>query len=366
MLRSIRPILLAAVLSVGFTGSLALAEELRPGRVPEKARWLAHVDLERYLASPLSEAMAGEPGALPVLIEEESAWAVLRDRVGFDPREDLKAVTIFNTGPLESDAVMMLVTTTKADDILRELPEILPSHRVTDVNGHEVHSWTEIVQGVRKRWFAHVRPTGDPARRLCVLSENWEQLLDSIERAAGPDRMQRPKVMAVAPGAGSMLYFATGEINDFGDFKGDGPESNVLRMIRAVVLDLRQEGDVFAFEASLTTQEDEKVEDLAQVLQGFVALARMTIGNDPELKDAQAVLARLKITPENGRLRILLACPINLVAGSIRQSGLALDSRLRPRSFDLGVSIRTGEDDGDAPADRPSDSGPAGPPSSSR
>jgi hypothetical protein len=109
------------------------------------AKWAVHLDIEALLDSTLAEK------AIDRWMEEENGEFALKHvkrMFGVDLREDLKSITVYNTGFEEHEAVL-LVNAAFDREKLTELAEDLPDHEVEEIGSTEVHTWTDKEHGDR-------------------------------------------------------------------------------------------------------------------------------------------------------------------------------------------------------------------------
>lgn len=358
MFNRLRPHL-SSVAAAAFT-TLALAVTathagpLRPGVVPTDAKWVAHMDLEALarstalkdtLFTPRDEREAPVDGAMEPAETHEDIWREIRRRTEFREDRDLLSVTLFNAGEIDTDTVLVLETTERLDEVIELLPELLPSYRITTLDGHRVHTWTEVVDDHRKTWFGHVLSNDRTAPRICILSENWRAMVDAIERLKNPPA-DRPssELLQLPPGEGSILYVSMDRGLDdvVGETFDDGPFA-ALASMKGVVLDLRENAETVRLDAIIRTDTSEDLENLVQVGQGLLALGRMTTANDDDLRDLHQMLRNINLSTTQRGLRIRLDCPVETVSRGIEQSGVIVDAGVDGREMRIGVGRKERE-----------------------
>lgn len=310
-------------------------------RLPADTGWVVHVDVEALVASHLGRALLDSNDGQPIMVDEDTTWHEVQEELDIDPNRDLLSFTMYNAGDVDTDAVIMLEGTSKIDELVDLLPELLPSYRATQINGVDVHTWTEIVDDQRKHWYAHVEVAGDPNRRRCVISENWEQVIDAVERMDQPViDAAAPAIVDPLPGVGSLIYAAGSGFGDL-DEADDAWLSRMARFARSFVVDIREHDDALNVLTVVRGDSEEEMTNLAQMIQGLVAMANLAMGEDEGLSHLRPILREIRIDSDRDQLRIQLHVPIDVVVTGVQDSNVLVDSRVEGRSLSIGVGART-------------------------
>lgn len=329
----------AALLALCVNG--ADAGPLDPGLIPADASFILHCDVERFANSIIAQAAPDMTGS--EFYEERTLWGQISREIDFALFRDVKSMTIFNAGEVQDDTVAVALITESIDQLFAVLPTILPSHRLSTMDGHQVHSWTEVVGDARRHWFAHVRPLDD-ALRMVIVGRNWEQVLDTIERAALPqaDRLL-PSVMLQRPGEGSMIYAALTSLDMF------EPAaqwfSQIAQTVEGVSIDLREHETNLILEGTLRSTHEDEAAAVAQLLQGLVAMGRLAVARDPdpEMQVVRDALRQTRISTEQRLVRLSLAVPLDLVVEAMDEAGVAPHLSFRDRRLNVGVTLPNAE-----------------------
>ncbi len=138
-----RPLCIAAIVICATAASQAAPPN--PKLVPADAKWAVHLDVEALL-----DASLVQKGIDRWMEEENGEFALnhVKRMFGIDLREDVKAITLYNTGYQEHEAVL-LVNAKFDREILTEIAHTLPDHETEEVRSVEVHTWTDKDHGDR-------------------------------------------------------------------------------------------------------------------------------------------------------------------------------------------------------------------------
>jgi hypothetical protein len=116
-----------------------------PKLVPADAKWAVHLDMEALLDASLVQK------AVDRWMEEENGEFALNHvetMFGVDLREDVKGLTLYNTGFEEHEAVLLVNADFDQEKLLK-IAKDLPDHDTEEVGSIEVHTWTDKEHGDR-------------------------------------------------------------------------------------------------------------------------------------------------------------------------------------------------------------------------
>jgi hypothetical protein len=126
---------LAAIVSL----PVAMAERLDAGRVPAKAVWMMHFDMDTARDSVVLKRM--EARMLEKYPQAEKMMAMGAGMIGMDVRKDLHDVTVYGLDTDKKNAVMIV----HADADRKKLEAMVakaPGHETMDHRGYTLHAWT--------------------------------------------------------------------------------------------------------------------------------------------------------------------------------------------------------------------------------
>ncbi len=233
--------------------------------VPASTRWIAHLDVEHFLRTELFQA-AREHGAEDVLELDE-----MRDELGLDPLEDLLSITVFAFGDRPEEAVALLALRAEAAQRALDRAEEEEDHVFLEVDGVRLRGWTK---DDRIEVYAYDAKRGD--EHFFLLCDDRSRLLDAVSVFAGDSESLADADeahIAARPAPGSFFYAEASE--GLAGLHDLVPVSTVNDMVRGMRFDASEEEGVLELSLSLDLRDGEDAEDVAQVLQGGVALAEL-------------------------------------------------------------------------------------------
>jgi hypothetical protein len=279
---------LAALLAVA--ASPAWAGSLRQEWVAADATWLAHLDVEALADSDLGRMVLEHPEDLDI---DLGGLDELRDELGIDVRTDLFSLTAYGrSGDLEDDGVVIAVTNDRIDEAMERIHEI-PDAVITPMerDGYEFDELAGEDPG-DDVLYVHVRRTrGD--RRIAVLSGEPDQLVAALRVIDGdaPARSTRDRRRS-APRRGSIVFIAVHEVDAIPELD---ELSEIARLAEAVTIDIGEhDGHVFGA-GSVRADDEEDAANVADVIQGMIALGRLIGSQDEELAPLKELAGALDV-----------------------------------------------------------------------
>jgi hypothetical protein len=267
---------LICCLAVNLAGA---ATPLDLSQVPDRARWVVHLDVAGFLDTQLgawlkTQAAAADPAA---------KLAALEAATRFNPLRDLTAITIGGASADDRSAVVQLRGTFDAEH-LTVLLKAIDGYEATVHGKTVIHSWPE----------KDFRNYGCFAREdLVLIGRDLDALtytLDTVNGNAGN--------LAGNAGLAKVVgdsYFSLAVATGLAELQGIHPRAAVLRHVQDLVLKLAEADGRLVGTASVTTTSAEAAEQVEQVAAGLRALALLNAGDlPPELSELvqQVVVAR--------------------------------------------------------------------------
>lgn len=295
---------LAAGLAGGFAAYLqgglpAAAAQTRPDHfryVPAAAHFVAFADVRAVVSSGLSGRLEGR--------RPEEAEPEFETRTGIRVARDIEqAVASF--APIGSGAADLLVVLSGQFD-QRRLESLAVEHGGT-VTDHAGHTLVSTTVGDSRLAMAFVEPGV-----LAVGSE--ELVVGAIELVDGGDNVTSNErlmtlLSTVEPGSNA---WAVGELDgpDAGGWMPEGLDARALR-VSAFSVGGRVNGGI-RLTVRAETPDDAASQNLRDILQGFLALARMQADAEPEVA---AILdsVRLHAAPGEHFVSLSMAVPATTV-----------------------------------------------------
>ena len=131
--------LLAAVALVAATAPLVSAEPLDLGRVPAKAVWLMHADMDAARESNVMQRMVER--AMKKHPKLEGMLSMGAKIMGMDVRKDLHDITVYGLDTDKKNGVM-IVHADANREFLEKMVEKARDHETMKHRGFTLHKWT--------------------------------------------------------------------------------------------------------------------------------------------------------------------------------------------------------------------------------
>lgn len=279
----------------------ATAGDLRPDRLPENTRWVAHLDLEAFSRTELWTAIQDrarrEGHELPstfdfagIELDEDvppEIAARLRE-LRIDLFHDLKSVTTFGTdSDVESSLAMLEVSAVVHDllDIAREIP----GYSRVEVDSIRMHRWRD-PDGGNEQAYCYLQKVADDGTHVALFSTDHRKIAAAAQVLRGEARSIRRgqgSALKLSPEKGSFLYFECAD--GMPGLHELGAESEIAGLVKRVQLDVGERGSYLEARARVAAEDHEKTRHAANVLQGLSSLAALAPDDEPEMR----VLARL-------------------------------------------------------------------------
>lgn len=322
----------AGALALGAAG--AAGGPVRPELVPESARWVLHVDLEA--------AASGEVGRflLGVIDEDSDHYKEIRQGLpGFtlSPEGGIDGITLFGRS-FDDDGPEQFVAYIEGDEriggwgesIDAALRQAGESAAAIEIGGRR--AWGIPIDDGDETIFATLVERGE--RRTWVVSND---LIKAGEAAAfvGEGGREHPALAGLGWRAGTVAMVAAKDPGDIADFE---EMSAVIGRARTLVARAGEHEGTFFAEAEAATDDPEGADEIARVLDGFLALGSMMKSEDPELARLMRFSRSLRIAGDDGRVRVTFEHD----AGEVR--GLIDEIRVEDKHADVHIELG-GEDD---------------------
>lgn len=265
-----RPLTLWAILAVVSIASVVNAEPLDTARVPAKAVWLMHVDMDAARESMVLQKM--EARMLKQHPHVEQMMAMGAAMIGMDPRKDLHGVTVYGLDTDKHNAVMIVHA--KADrKKLEAMVEKAKDHVTSDYRGFTLHGWTH------KGWRPSESKTvvgafyDDSTMVFARTKEQVEHAIDVLDGKS--DRLDDESPLAGRVRPGTILVGRASAVN---------PDTKcpVLKEGKGFRVAMGEHEGMSFYRARLEMKSTEAAEQVKTVTEGMVALGSLSFGGEPE------------------------------------------------------------------------------------
>jgi hypothetical protein len=284
---------------------LFLAVPVLPGTipssiVPESARWVAHLDMEKFVATDLY-GLLEKSGKFQIKTRD------LDRSLKMDVTKDVKDVTLFGLGPDEKDIVIAVAGKLDKAGIIAMI-EAEKDHQKTAYGAYTIYS------GDGDECGAFINDD------LIVFSENRSALEKVLDTAGG-----KAKNFAGTPLSASLKSVPAGAFlgGVLPDLSGLGKEidrSKVLEKASGLFFMAQEKGANIMLSLHVTANSSESAKDMADVVQGLIAMARLG-GREGEMAKIASLLDGLQVKLDGKVLRLDFERPSKEIADLITSGG---------------------------------------------
>ena len=224
--------------------------------VPDGARYVAHLDMEKFVGTKLYE-----------YLDKDGRFEINSHDIGrllkLDLARDVTGVTIFGAGAGEKDAVIAVAGRFEKERLLTIL-SLDDDPREYAYGGNTIYS-----KG-HNEYGAFVNDG------LIVLAENRAAVEKVLDTAAGKAKnFASSKLNALLKDVSSGA-FLSGVVEDLGELGGEIRRSRFVEKARGMFFQAQEKGDSFQFRAQVTSDSPESAKDMADIVQGLIALGRLS------------------------------------------------------------------------------------------
>jgi len=284
--------MLTAFLSLALALPLTAGDPLRRERLPADVDFVMHLDFEGFKTTRLYQ-MVLEHEELEADFDE---LGEIEERFGLDPLRDLRAVTLFKVEEEEEPTVVLLSTSTKVDAALEKLQKQRGYRRINE-DRIELHTWKEEGHD-DESVYGYLHGSGE--ERVVVLASNRASALRAarVLRGEQPSLAKNDTGLKVAPAEGSFLYLAASDLSRMDEF---APASQVFGLAQGLQFDVGEAGGFLRAHVGVSTRNADDAFELANVVNGFVSLARLA---GREAGEALELLTGLKVQSRGASLTL--------------------------------------------------------------
>lgn len=290
-----KTIALCAGLAVGSVLAVAptWAKPLDTRQVGADAAWVVHLDVEAAMRSRLVSEVMKHPELYGTDME---GLGEAREELGLDPTRDLTGITIWGATDDATGAVVVVTATSAVDGAIEKLRQKETKLAATTEDGRTLYTWTEDGEeaGGGESFWATVRPGPLPAERIVVVAGTKAQLLGGLDVLDGKAQNIQPRereLLTRSAKPGSIVYAAATRLPR----QAVDGMSRVVKNAQSGALDIGEVGDDLYLDAAVTTKAAEDATNVAQMLQGLVAMGRMMAQGDPEAAPLADLLSNVQV-----------------------------------------------------------------------
>jgi hypothetical protein len=279
--------------------ALALAVPAFPGTipssvVPEGARWVAHLDMEKFVSTKLYEFLEKD-GTFEVKSRDVDRWLKI------DPAKDITGVTVFGFEPGGKGQIVIAVAGKFDKARLLTLLDLAEDHAETPYGAYTIHTTGGDGYG------AFVNDG------LIVLSENRMAVEKVLDTAGG-----KLKSFAGSPLSATLkdvpaTAFLSGIMPDLTKLSEMNSQSKILEKASGLFFLAQERQDALQLRIQLTADSQETAKNMADAVQGIIAVGRLG-GNEGDMAKIASVLDGLQVKLDGKVLRLEFERPSREIA----------------------------------------------------
>jgi hypothetical protein len=268
-----------AVLGLWLGAGPAGAGELEPSELAPDANWVVHLDQEALRSSSIGQLVLAELEKQGLTQKLDSFATVF----GFHPIDDIRDVTVYGVGQDQEKAVVLADARFNQDKLVA-LVRMNPQHQEIPHGNTTIHRWLQEDKD-------NTGEDGEPATKMmygCIHDGRVVVLsagLDAVKKAAdilSNAAAGAPAELAERASTRQGTFFqviGTG----VGAMLGNEPKAAVLREAEALTLAAGDDEGQWFVEVALEGKSVEVAQNMAKMLEGVIALAKLAGQEQPEL-----------------------------------------------------------------------------------
>ncbi len=279
-----KALLIALLAAVALLAALPVWPGTIPASiVPEGARWVAHLDMEKFVATDLY-AYLEKDGRVDLKVRDVERWLKI------DVPRDITGVTVFGLGPDEDQSVFALAG--KFDkERLMTLLDLDEDHKEYAYGAYTVHSMDDDDFG------AFVSDS------LIVFSSNRGSLEKALDAAGGKTKSFASSKLAAALKEVPAGAFLSGVVDDLSGLGKEIKQSKLIEKASGLFFMAQEKQSVLQVRVQMTADTAENSKNIADLVQGVIALGRLSEGRG-EMAGFAALTEKIQVKQEGKTVRI--------------------------------------------------------------
>jgi hypothetical protein len=271
--------------------------------VPEGARWVAHLDMEKFVGTELFAALEKD-GKFQVKTRDLDRWLKM------DPVKDIRGVTAVGFGP--GDDKIVIIVEGKLD----KAGLIAKAESEEDVKKTAYGTYT-LYSGDGDGCGAFITDN------TVVLSESRALVEKVLDTAAGKVKDFGGTPLSAALKEVPAGAFISGVLPDLSGLSRLNSQSKVLEQASGLFFMAQEKAGSLLLRLQVTAASPESAKNMADVVNGIMAMGRLG-GNDADMARVAALLDGLQVKLDGKVLRLDFERPSKEIADLIsRGRGLS-------------------------------------------
>ena len=271
--------------------------------IPDGARWVAHLDMEKFIATKLYEYLEKD-GKFDIKSRDLNRWFKI------DVPKDITGLTIFGLDPGDKQAVFAVAGKFDKAGLLA-LIALDKEHQETPYGAYTLYSTGSDEYG------AFINDG------LIVFSENREAIEKVLDTAAGKTKSFASSKLNASFKDVSSGAFLSGVVEDLSGLGKGINQSKFVGKASMMFFLAQEKQDNLQVRVQVTADTPESAKNMADMAQGLIALVRLGRGEGPGAVPASLVEG-LRVKLDGKTVRLELDMPSREVA-NMASRGRGLD-----------------------------------------
>lgn len=252
-------LLVALVLAAFFLVLPAWPGTLPSSIVPDGARWVAHLDMEKFVSTKLYEYLEKD-GRFEIKSGDLNRWLKI------DVPKDITGLTIFGLGPVEKQQAVFAVAGKFDKARLLALLALDDDHTETPYGAYTLYS-------TGSDEFGAFINDG-----LIVFSENREAIGKVLDTAGGKTKNFASSKLNAAFKDVPSGVFLSGVVEDLAGLGKEINQSKLVEKATGMFFLAQEKQDNLQVRLHVTADSPENAKNMADIAQGLIALGRLGEG----------------------------------------------------------------------------------------
>jgi hypothetical protein len=266
--------------------------------VPEGARWVAHLDMEKFLATSLYGYLDKE-GKFEIKSQDLNRWLKI------NVPKDITGVTIFGLGADDKQAVIAVAGKFDKPGLLA-LVALDKEHQETPYGSYTLYSTGSDEYG------AFINDN------LIVFSENRAAIEQVLDTAGGKTKNYSASALSAALKDVPSGAFLSGVLPDLSRLAGMNSQSKILEKASGLFFLAQEKKDVLQIRLQVTADSPENAKNMLDLVQGIIAMGRLG-GNEGDMAKIASLLDGLQVKLEGKVLKLDFERPSKEIADLVSQ-----------------------------------------------
>jgi len=286
----------------------APAAPLQKSEINPAAKWVVHADLEAFRGSAIGKLVMAELKAQGIEQKMQEFAAVF----SFQPLTDIRDITLYGKGPNREDAVVIADGKFDAEKLLG-IVRWNPQYKEIPHEGVTLYQWLNEDKknpAAEQIMYGYIHGAGKLA-----ISSGLEALKQAVNTLKQPPAGDSTGLIGQipAPEKGGFLQVVA---RDIAQFAGQEPKAAILRQADSLTLSAGEAADRVFIALQVQGQTPEVTQNIANLVQGVVAMAQLAAQEQPKLSD---LAKSVKITYQDRTMQVRFEAAAQTVFGFLKE-----------------------------------------------